>query len=48
VGAPATPGVSAPTVMIEQERAKNKKELDDFDNHTDQKLINEPLETSWS
>jgi hypothetical protein len=32
VGAPATPEVSAPTVVLEEGREKKKKMLDDFDN----------------
>jgi hypothetical protein len=49
VGAPVIPGVSAPTVVLEEEKSKNeKKNLDDSDNRTARKFISEPLETSWS
>jgi hypothetical protein len=47
VGAPATPGVSVPTVVLEEEREKKKQILDDSDNRTDRKFISEPLGTSW-
>jgi hypothetical protein len=48
VGAPATPQVSGPTVVLEKEREEKKTILDDFDNRTDGKLIRKPLGSSWS
>jgi hypothetical protein len=41
VGAPATPGVTAHTVVYEREREIKKKNLDDCDNCTDCKLTKE-------